>query len=158
MENIKWLTLIGCIAAVLTTGFISGIATAKGMDGWFDTLVKPSFNPPSYLFGPVWTALYILMGIGLYLILQTPASTVRSTALLVFGLQLALNFAWSFLFFYFHRPDLALVEILILWVFILLMIIQFHKLSATAAMLQLPYLAWVSFATILNAGFWYLNR
>jgi tryptophan-rich sensory protein len=158
MANIKWLTLAACIAGVLLVGFTSGIATASGMNGWYDTLQKPFFNPPSWVFGPAWTALYILMGIGLYLILQTPKSEVRTAVLLIFGVQLFLNFAWSFLFFYFHRPGIALVEIVTLWAFILFMILQFHKLSPTAAYLQLPYLLWVSFATVLNASLWYLNR
>ncbi len=158
MANIKWLTLAACIAAVLLVGFTSGIATAGGMKGWYDTLQKPFFNPPSWVFGPAWTTLYILMGIGLYMILQTPVSETRTTALIIFGVQLTLNFVWSFLFFYFHRPGIALVEIITLWTFILLMILQFHKLSPTAAVLQLPYLSWVTFATLLNASLWYLNR
>lgn len=157
MVNIKWLSLGICISGVLLIGFSSGIATASGMNGWYDTLHKPFFNPPSWVFGPAWTVLYILMGIGLYLILQTPKSKVRITALSIFGVQLFLNFAWSFLFFYFHRPGIALIEILTLWAFILFMILQFHKLSPIAAYLQTPYLLWVSFATILNASLWYLN-
>ena len=158
MANIKWFKLTACIAGVLLVGFTSGIATASGMNGWFDTLQKPFFNPPSWVFGPAWTTLYILMGIGLYLILQTPASEMRKGALTIFGVQLFLNFSWSFLFFYFHRTDIALIEIALLWGCILNMIIRFHKLSPTAALLQLPYLAWVSFASFLNAAFWYLNR
>jgi len=158
MSNIKWLTLAACIAGVLLIGFLSGIATSSGMQGWYDTIVKPSFNPPSWVFGPAWTLLYILMGIGLYLILQTPRSDARTTALIIFGIQLTLNFAWSFLFFYFHRPGIALIEIITLWVFILLMIFRFQKLSPAAAYLQIPYLLWVSFASVLNAALWYLNR
>lgn len=158
MIKTKWLTLAACIAGVLLVGFTSGIATASGMNGWYDLLQKPFFNPPSWVFGPAWTMLYILMGIGLYIILQTPVSEMRTRALIVFGVQLTLNFAWSFLFFYFHRPGIALVEILTLWTFILLMIVQFHKLSPTAAFLQMPYLVWVSFATLLNASLWYLNK
>ncbi|MGE0637409.1 MAG: TspO/MBR family protein [Bacteroidia bacterium] len=157
MANIKWVTLAACIGGVLLIGFTSGIATAGGMRGWYDALEKPFFNPPSWVFGPAWTTLYTLMGIGLYMILQTPKSDARTTALIIFGVQLALNFAWSFLFFYFHRPGIALMEILTLWTFILLMILQFHKLSPTTGLLQLPYLAWVSFATLLNASIWYLN-
>lgn len=157
MTITKWLTLIACIAGVLLTGFISGIATAGGMNGWFETLNKPSFNPPSFLFGPVWTTLYILMGVGLYLILQAPKNEIRTLSLIIFGIQLLLNFMWSFLFFYFHEPGIALIEIIILWTAILLMIIFFRKVSPMASYLQIPYLLWVSFATLLNGSFWYLN-
>lgn len=158
MTTINWFKLTTCIAGVLLIGFTSGIATAAGMRGWYDTIQKPFFNPPAYLFGPVWTFLYILMGIGLYLILQTPKTEMRTMALAIFGVQLFLNFAWSFLFFYFHRPDIALIEIILLWICILYMIIQFLKISQAAAYLQVPYLLWVSFASVLNASLWYLNK
>lgn len=155
MSISKWLTL--CIAGVLVVGFTSGIATAAGMRGWYDLINKPWFNPPSWIFGPVWTVLYIMMGVGLYLILQTPKGDVRTLSLIIFGIQLLLNFMWSFIFFYFHEPFIALVEIIVLWIAILAMITWFRKISPVAAYLQIPYLLWVSFATILNASLWYLN-
>ena len=157
MQKINWILLLACVVGVLLTGFISGVGTAAGMNGWYETLRKPSFNPPDYLFGPVWTLLYILMGVALYLILQSPQSNYRTFAIGIFSFQLFLNFCWSFLFFYFHRPDIALIEIILLWLTILIMIFQFYNISPIASFLQIPYLLWVSFATVLNAALWYLN-
>jgi benzodiazapine receptor len=139
-------------------GGISGFATATSINTWYVTLNKPFFNPPNYLFGPVWTTLYILMGVSLYLILQTPKNELRKKAITVFAVQLFLNFWWSFIFFKFQYLGAALIEIITMWVYILMMIIYFRKIHKTAAYLQIPYLLWVSFATLLNASLWWLNR
>ncbi len=157
MKN-KTLLLVACIVGVILVGSLPSFFTMDSINGWYKTANKPSFNPPNYLFGPVWTILFTLMGIGLYLILQTPPSLQRKKAITIFGIQLFLNVIWSFLFFTFQQLGLALVEIIIMWIFILLTIIHFYKLNKTAALLQIPYILWVSFATILNASIWYLNK
>lgn len=149
--------LILCIAMPLIAGGISGALTASAITDWYAGLVKPSFNPPNYLFGPVWTTLYVLMGISLYMIYQSEKSAARSNALLVFALQLFLNFWWSIFFFSFQRTDIALAEIALLWLSIVWMIVSFRKIKPVAAYLQIPYLCWVSFASLLNAAIWTLN-
>jgi benzodiazapine receptor len=153
----KILTFIICLALPLAVGGISGFATVTGIDSWYSAVNKPFFNPPNWIFAPVWTSLYAIMGIGLFLIWQSPVSKKRSNALIIFAIQLALNFVWSFLFFYFENPGLALIEILILWLSILVMILYFRKVRLLAGNLQIPYLIWVSFATCLNTAIWWLN-
>ncbi len=152
----KYLKLVLCIIGPLIIGAISGIATATSINNWFVNLNKPAFNPPNYLFGPVWTFLYILMGISLYLILQTPKNLARKKAITIFGIQLFLNFCWSFLFFKFQLLGVAFIEIIFIWLSIVAMIYIFKKVNKTAAYLQIPYLLWVSFASVLNGAIWYL--
>jgi len=139
-------------------GTIAGIFTTEEIAVWYASLNKPSFNPPSHLFGPVWTALYILMGVSMFLIWNTPKTKLRQKALAVFGIQLFANFWWSILFFNFHTVFLAVIDILIMWFLIIYMISLFKKIKPIAAYLQIPYLLWVSFATVLNISIWYLNR
>jgi len=145
------------LLVTLGVGFVSGFATASSIGGWYAQLNKPAFNPPNWIFGPVWTLLYILMGISLWMIWKKPPSLYKSNALWLFFIQLFLNFCWSFLFFNFHKIGLALVDISVLWIFIVLTIIAFSKLDKTAAWLLVPYICWVSFATILNAAIYRLN-
>lgn len=154
----KYLKLTLCILIPLAIGAVSGIATASSVDTWFLTLHKPSFNPPNYLFGPVWTTLYILMGISFYLILQSSKGKLRTNAITIFCIQLLLNFWWSFLFFKFQLLSIAFVEIIFIWLSILTMIYYFKKINKVAAYLQIPYLLWVSFASVLNASIWWLNN
>lgn len=153
----KYLKLIVCVLLTLFVGGISGVATASGINNWFMTLNKPFFNPPNYLFGPVWTVLYLLMGISLFLILQSTLKELKSKALLIFAIQLSLNFLWSFLFFKFQLIGLSFIEIIMIWISILAMIISFYKINRIAAWLQIPYLLWVSFAIVLNGAIWWLN-
>lgn len=153
----KWITIALCMFLPLAIGFVSGRITTENVRIWYPTLEKPSFTPPNYLFGPVWTLLYILMGISLYLIVRQPASPNRTKALTLFSVQLLLNFWWSILFFRFHLIAFALIDILLLLIFIMLMIRSFFKVNNTAPHLQWPYLAWVSFATALNMAIWVLN-
>ena len=158
MKSIKVLsTLFICLLIPLAIGGISGFATATSITDWYVTLNKPTFNPPNYLFAPVWTLLYFLMGVSLFTIWKSPIGQTRTNALLIFTMQLIFNFIWSFLFFRFNLLALALVEIVMLWISILLMIIFFYRISRLAAFLQVPYLLWVSFATILNSAIWFLN-
>jgi tryptophan-rich sensory protein len=140
-------------------GISSGLLARTNNNVWFENLIKPSFNPPSYLFGPVWTVLYLLMGISLALIWKHKATgRSKRKAYLVFAIQLFLNFWWSLLFFYFQSSFLALIDIVLMVVFILLTLFRFSSFSKTASWLLVPYLLWVSFATLLNFSIWYLNR
>ena len=142
----------------LAVGAIAGLFTSSAVDGWFTTIHKPSFNPPNWLFAPVWTLLYILMGIAFFLIWKKDTDPIQKrTAITLYIVQLILNFCWSFIFFYAHQPGWALVDIILLWLFILLTIISFSKISVTAAWLLVPYICWVSFATVLNYAIWKLN-
>lgn len=147
-----------CIAVVMAIGFTSGMTTAEAIPNWYVQLNKPSFNPPNWLFGPAWTILYIFMGIAIARIWhQYKPEAAYKLAIALFAIQLALNFFWTLIFFGLKDPALALAEILLLWGFILACILQFRKLDAVAAWLFVPYLAWVSFATLLNFMIWKLN-
>jgi len=141
----------------LALGAIAGRFTAQAVPEWFASLNRPSFSPPNWLFGPVWTVLYILLGISLFLIWKQIPSKERNKALWVFSIQMFLNFIWSFVFFYFNQIGLALIVIICLWFSIVLMLIRFYKIKPLAAYLNIPYLLWVTFASILNAGYYTLN-
>lgn len=146
------------ITISLLLGSTSGLITAGAVEGWYTEIEKPSFNPPNNLFGPVWTVLYILMGFSAGLIwsngVEDPA--VRR-GLALYGVQLLLNVLWSLLFFGLKSPGLALVDITLLLLTIILCIRAFHPIDRWAAYLLVPYLLWVSFASILNASIWVLN-
>ena len=150
--------LIIAVLIPLLIGFTGGGFTASEIPGWYAKLNKPSWNPPNWLFGPVWTTLYIMMGIALYLVWKsTAASSVKQTAFVLFAVQLSFNFSWSIIFFNQHQVGWALVEILVMWVFIVLTIFSFSRINNTAAWLLVPYVSWVSFAAILNYTIWKLN-
>lgn len=157
MTKSNVLKLIVSIVLPLSIGAIAGIFTSEAIPGWYATLNRPSFNPPNWLFGPVWTTLYLLMGVSLYLIWKQEKGKERNFAMLVFIVQLVLNFAWSFIFFYFNKISFAFAEIILLWLSILLMIIRFYRIKPIAAYINIPYLLWVSFAAILNLSFYLLN-
>jgi len=153
------LKLAICLAITLVTGFLGSIFTKPEISGWYASIRKPLWNPPNAIFGPVWTILYILMGISLFLVWKSGHSSgKKNIAYLLFAVQLLLNFLWSFIFFRLHRVDLALLEILLLWFTILGTIIAFSRISKTAAWLLVPYISWVSFASFLNYHIWVLNR
>ena len=141
----------------LAVGAISGYFTTQSVQSWYLTLDKPTWNPPNYVFGPVWTVLYLLMGYSSYRIFEQPESKFRTIALRIYSFQLFLNFCWSFLFFYFNYTGVALLEIVALWASIVSMIVIFRKVDSLAAWVNIPYLLWVSFATALNAAIFYLN-
>ena len=142
----------------LSAGLLGGLFTAGAIPGWYGTLVKPVFNPPNWLFGPVWTILYLMMGIALFLIWSSGESRDRiKSATWIFLLQLVLNTLWSLLFFGLHQPALAFAEIIMLWLAILWTIFSFRKISRQTIYLLFPYLAWVSFAAFLNFTLWRLN-
>ncbi len=154
----KWLALLGFIILCLAVGGLGIWATSQSVVEWYPTLNKPSWNPPSWIFGPVWTTLYVLMGVAAWLVWRqdTRFSGVRA-ALILFAVQLALNSLWSFLFFKFHNPGLALVDIIALLITLALTTWAFFNHSKPAGLLMLPYLAWVTFATFLNFTIWQLN-
>ena len=147
------LSILICYAAAA----IGGFATASSVSSWYLSLNKPSFNPPSWLFGPVWTILYTAMAIALWRIWSLQPSELQKTAMIWFGIQLILNILWSFLFFYFKWPPVAFVEIILMWIAILMTIIYFYKLAPWTLALLLPYLLWVSFASVLNGAIAWLN-
>jgi tryptophan-rich sensory protein len=150
--------LIISIAITLAVGAVSSLFTASSVAGWFATINKPSFNPPNWVFAPVWTTLYILMGIACWLVWKSNADgKIKTIAIGLYAVQLTLNFLWSFIFFYAHETGLALVEVMLLWLMIVLTIIWFSKISSLAALLMVPYICWVSFATVLNFYIWKLN-
>ncbi|QEC69956.1 tryptophan-rich sensory protein [Panacibacter ginsenosidivorans] len=149
--------LIVSLILTLLVGFGAGFATATSINSWYSTLDKPFFNPPNWLFAPVWTILYILMGVAFYFVWKLPETTQRNIALFVFVLQLAVNGIWSLIFFNQHQIGWALVDISILWVMIIITMYLFTQLSKIAAWLLYPYLLWVSFATVLNFSIWQLN-
>jgi tryptophan-rich sensory protein len=152
------LKLIIAVAVPQLVGITSWLATVHGTREWYPTLVKPWFNPPSWVFGPVWTILYFLMGVAAYLVWRKglEESGVK-TALVLFSIQLGLNGIWSLLFFGMHSPCLAMIEIVLLWCAIVATLIAFLKQSKAAGVLLIPYWAWVSFAVLLNFSLWTLN-
>jgi translocator protein len=154
----NYLKLFISILIPLLVGGLSGFFTTSGVSGWYAMANKPSFNPPNWIFAPVWTTLYILMGIAFYLVWESTATaSVKQTAIILFAVQLTLNFFWSIIFFKFQLTGWAFIEIIVMWLAILLTIIWFGKISSTAAWLLVPYICWVSFATVLNNSIWRLN-
>ena len=146
------------IAAVEAVGFLSGIFSRQGTAFYEANVYKPSLTPPGVLFPIVWSILYTLMGIGAARVAAAPHSSHRSRALNLFVIQLVFNFFWSLFFFNAQAYGFALLWLLVLWVLIIAMILQFRKVDRTAALLQIPYLLWVTFAAYLNFGVWQLNR
>jgi translocator protein len=142
---------VAALLAPLAIGVLGSVPTARAIPRWYRGLDKPSWNPPDAVFGPVWTTLYGLMGVALVLVRRKPRSSSTDRAQAAFGLQLALNLAWSFVFFGGRNIRGAVVVIGLLWVSILATIAAFWPVRRTAALLLLPYLAWVSFASLLNA-------
>ena len=151
----RWLALAAWVTLCMAVGFVSGFLFKPG--AWFAALEKPFFNPPSWLFAPVWTILYIAMGVAAWRIWCLSATVARTQGLRQFCIQLALNAAWTPVFFGAHSLAGGLVVIVLMWIAIALTIRRFHPLDKTAAWLLAPYLAWVSFATLLNVALLALN-
>lgn len=151
--------ILTVVVTCLAIGYFSGIATRTALISWYPSLIKPIFNPPNWIFAPVWTLLYIMMGVAAGLVwnrIDFENETVHK-ALVLFTIQLALNGLWSYLFFGLHNPMLAGIEIIVLWLLIYETYLQFSRINKTAGFLFIPYLVWVSFAAILNGGIWWLN-
>ena len=148
---LSWLVLTYAAAA------LGARVTGPAIGTWYAQLRKPSFNPPNWVFGPVWGALYTLMAISAWLVWRRAGTAVVAPALLLYLVQLALNSVWSWLFFGRHNPGRALVDLAALWCLILATMLAFWRVLPGAGMLLLPYLAWVSFAAVLNYALWRLN-
>ena len=144
------------IFATLLVGAFGSFFTASSVTTWYTTLAKPSFNPPSWIFAPVWTILYVLMGISFWMIWKSHSSE-KKLAIGLFLIQFVLNAIWSPVFFGAHSIDWALALIVLLWAAIALTILVFKKISKSAAWILVPYILWVSFATVLNFAIWRLN-
>jgi benzodiazapine receptor len=158
MNRNNVIKLIVSILVCQVAGGIGALFTTSSIPTWYATLNKPSFTPPSWIFGPVWTVLYLMMGIAAFLVWRKGLNDPQvKTALIIFVVQLALNALWSFLFFGLRSPLAGLVDIVLLWVFIMLTIVLFIRISTIAGLLLIPYLLWVSFATVLNFAIWRLN-
>ncbi|MBK9793558.1 MAG: tryptophan-rich sensory protein [Sphingobacteriales bacterium] len=154
----SFIKLFISIFICMAVGGISGYLTASEIPGWYMSLNKPGFNPPNWIFAPVWTTLYILMGVSFWLIWKSSVDeAVKNRAMLFFIIQLVLNFFWSIIFFSFHQLGFAMAEIVLLWIFILFSIISFYPISKAASYLLIPYICWVSFASVLNFAVWRLN-
>ena len=155
MKNLWKLALIVLISQGV--GILGSYFTVSQIPTWYAFLQKPSFSPPNYIFAPVWTTLYFLMGLSLFLVLEEKLKKHRNKIIILFAIQLLLNFTWSFVFFGLHNPVLAFINITMLWGSIILLIYEFWKYSKSASLLLVPYLLWVSFASILNLFIIVLN-
>ena len=156
--------LIISLALPQLAGLVGSFFTSSAISSWYVTLQKPSFNPPNWLFGPAWILLYILMGISIYLVWSSYAKDSERqsrnktrSALIIFWIHLIFNASWSIVFFGFKNPGLALVNIIIIWLLIIILMIKFWKINKWATYLLIPYLLWVSFASMLNYSIWQLN-
>jgi benzodiazapine receptor len=158
MNTTQIIKLLVSLLLTLGVGTFSGIYTASAIPDWYASLNRPSFNPPNWVFGPVWTILYILLGVTFFQIWNLAPSPERNLAITVFLIQLLFNFCWSFIFFYFRLIGLALVDIIILWGSIIILLILVYKIKPLAAYLNIPYLIWVTFAMALNLGYYLLNK
>jgi benzodiazapine receptor len=148
---------VGLVVWILVS-MAAGLVGSRFMPGeWYAALAKPSWNPPNTVFAPVWSVLYVLMGVSAWLVWRKAGLSGAPVALALFVVQLVLNALWSFLFFGAHRPDLAFVEVVLLWLVILATTVAFWRVSAPAGALLLPYLCWVAFASALNLQVWRLN-
>lgn len=152
-----WLFILS-MGIVSLVAYLGSILTTPNIATWYSTINKPSFNPPNYLFAPVWTALFFMMGISFFIILKDGKSKKYfRAACLSFGAQLFLNIYWSFLFFFAHETALAFFGLVSLLSMIIVNIYYFYQIKKTAAYLMLPYILWVTFAAVLNYSIWYLN-
>ena len=153
----KIISFVVCLAIPLLVGGIGSIFTSASVDTWYTEINKPGFTPPGFVFPVAWTILYLLMGYASWLIYISERGIKRNRALIWYGFQLAFNMLWSYLFFTLQSPALALLEIHMLLVLILITTNKFWKVNQTAAWLMVPYILWVSFATVLNGTIWWMN-
>lgn len=158
-KNSPIIALILFVLLCEGVGLASGYLANVSQNHWFDQLIKPSWNPPAYLFGPVWTILYFLMGVSLWLVWKNKSAELyKGNTYLLFSIQLFLNFMWSIIFFKLESPYYAFFNIIILMVSIGLTMKSFSYYSKLASWLLIPYISWVSFAAFLNFTIWNLNR
>ena len=150
-------SFIGALIALVLTFSAAYIGSRFTVGEWYADLSKPSWNPPNWLFGPVWTVLYLLMAISAWLVWKKAGFQGAAVPLIIFLVQLVLNAAWSWLFFGLHEIGIALIEIVVLWLAILICTILFWRIIAISGILLVPYLMWVAFAAVLNYKLWHLN-
>jgi len=153
----RWISLLFWLALCFGVAGVAGSWTASEIPTWYRTLTRPAIAPPNWVFAPVWTLLYALMAVAAWRVWEAPPSSLRTGGLVLFLLQLALNFAWTFVFFRQHALGAALAEVILLWAAIGVTTLVFARTDSFAAWLMAPYWAWVSFATLLNAAFWRVN-
>ena len=154
----KILILISLIIIVQLAGLIGSVFTTPNINSWYSTLNRPVIAPPNWVFAPVWTTLFLFMGVALFLVWKNGVKNKQAKiAITLFFIQLILNILWSVLFFGLQNPLIALVEIIFLAIFILLTMIYFYRVNKWAGLLLLPYFLWVLFASVLNFNFWLIN-
>jgi tryptophan-rich sensory protein len=153
-----WISLLLWLGICFTVAGIGGWLTADEVTGWYRTLTKPAIAPPTWVYGPVWTLLYALMAIAAWQVWQSDHSLLRTRGITLFMVQLALNLAWSWMFFHEHEIGVALVDVILLWAVVGLTTLVFDRVAPSAAWLMLPYWAWLTFAAVLNIEFWRLNK
>lgn len=158
MKPFRFGPLVGFIAVTFAAAALGSAATFQSVGTWYQTLQKPAWNPPSAVFSPVWTLLYIAMSIAAWRAWRKAAPGAGGGVIRLYGAQLILNALWSILFFGMRRPDLALIDIVALWLLLVLGLVRFWRLDRIAGLLWAPYVAWVSFAAFLNFTIWQLNR
>lgn len=149
--------IAGFILIPQAVGIAAVATTSASVGSWYSQINKPTFTPPNFIFGPVWTILYLLMGISFNIVWDQRKRHNIKTAVFAYTIQLFLNFTWSAVFFGFKSPFLALIDISLLWISIIFMIAAFYKIDKRASLLQIPYVLWVSFAFVLNLYIWMLN-
>jgi translocator protein len=150
----EWIGLLVSLVTCFAVAGLGSLATTPNIPTWYATLNKPTWTPPNWAFGPVWTVLYGMMAVSVWLVWRKAGWNMAVT---IFAIQLALNLAWSFIFFGFHQPGLAFLEIVMLWLAIAATVLMFFQVSPVAASLLIPYLLWVSYAAALNFAIWRLN-
>ena len=153
-----WGVLIGMVIGCEVAGIIGSVFTMPSIPTWYASLVKPMLNPPAWVFGPVWTTLYAMMGVSLWLVWRSARAHGKRAAYVIFAVQLLLNTLWSIIFFGLHMPDVAFAVIVMLWAAIVATMVAAGRVSRMAAWLLVPYLLWVSFAGYLNFSLWQLNK
>lgn len=157
-QKFQFIPFIICLAIPLAIGAIGSFFTMESVKTWYLTLNKPSFNPPNAVFGPVWSTLYVLMGIASYLVWKRRKTTTNyGLAMTIYAIQLILNLLWSFLFFNQHQIGAALAEILVLLLMIIVNAVLFYRINRIAGLLFIPYILWVSFASYLTYSIYILN-
>lgn len=158
MRSNRYLALLGFLAAAFIAGGIGSAATFENVRTWYPALNKPSWTPPNWLFGPVWSCLYVAMAVAAWRVWRRREEASAQTDLALYAGQIGLNLLWSILFFGLRNPGLGLIDITLLWTLLFTMQVRFFRADLVAGWLWLPYLLWVSFATALNAAIWWLNR
>jgi tryptophan-rich sensory protein len=158
MKPARYPALAVFVLAAFAAGAIGSTATVENVRVWYPTLAKPAWTPPGWLFGPVWSCLYVAMAVAAWRVWRLAIPGAARAVVGLYGAQLVLNALWSILFFRLRSPGLALVEIVVLWTLLVVLLVRFGRADRIAGWLWAPYVAWVSFASVLNGAIWHLNR